>query len=108
MKITSIDNCYEDDGLANVYASLGSLVLFDRGGPKTFIIAILPEYDETGRLNRLNICTGDSVCPNDQTPPADRALMEAIPPIISDLQSARAAAYAKESEPTVQPILKKE
>jgi hypothetical protein len=55
MKVTSIDNCYEDDGL--VMAQQQIAMFNQPREPREVLIAIVPEYREDGRLDRLNFCT---------------------------------------------------
>lgn len=55
MKVTSIDNCYEDDGLVLVQQQIAKFN--EPAFPREELVAIIPEYREDGRLDRLNFCT---------------------------------------------------
>lgn len=95
MDITSIDNCYEEDGLINLQSALAGL---NRENPldptRRVLVAILPEYSSTGRIDRLNVCTVSASDPG-TLEPEEMALMAAAAGIIARLQRHRAEAIAK-------------
>lgn len=58
MKVMSIDNVYEEDGLTNLLGFLNGLNSQPLTQQRDVLVAILPEYDEaTGRLDRLDCIT---------------------------------------------------
>lgn len=61
MDITSIDNMYEEDGIVLLRNFLTMLNDEQKTSPfdplRRQIVAILPEYFDDGRLNRLDILT---------------------------------------------------
>lgn len=100
MKITSIDNVYEDDGLTNLYTFLSML---NKQKPDDLsndvLIAILPEYNN-GRLDRLDCITmvagGEATCTPDEGDLQGLAWRMA-----NDARNARADAMAKLEAPIV-------
>lgn len=113
MHITSIDNCYEEDGLVQLQSTLMALNVQSSDDPiRPMIVAILPEYSDDWprdpRLLRLNVVTVPAEDPGDVSGGLG-VLMEAAAQIVGDLQKRRAEAYAKlNAEPPIQVIHVKE
>lgn len=104
MDITSIDNMYEDDGIANLAAFVGGLNAEPAGPTKRMLVAIVPEYEhdagDPGRILRLDALTCDVTDPGGLD--ADEAeLMEAALLIVQKLKLRRAAALAKLDAETI-------
>lgn len=61
MDITSIDNMYEEDGVVLLHNFLTGLNIEQQANPndrlRRQLVAILPEYDADGRLQRLDCIT---------------------------------------------------
>lgn len=98
MDITSIDNCYEDDGLVNLTGALNALNHQLEAEPRRQLVAILPEFREDGRLDRLNVCTVPAEDPGALSDD-EMALLSAAAGIVAKLQRDRAAAMAQIAEP---------
>lgn len=101
MQITSIDNMYEDDGLAGVWTFLKRL-----NGPPApgatpqRLIALLPEYRDDGRLDRLDVVT--VAADGSGSISADAEILRAAAErIVADQRAKRAAAYAKLDQETI-------
>lgn len=112
MEITSIDNVYEQDGIANLEMMLMGLNLAHARDVKvdptckdqTLIIGIVPEYTQDGRLDRLNVVTvkrSDALAMDDLA----RLLSDAGWPIIQKRRDDEAAAIAEleANPPTLMP-----
>lgn len=99
MKVISIDNCYEEDGIANLFSALSALNNQPNGPMRDQLVAILPEYRD-GRLDRLNVLTVPAEDPGLLTG-NQMDLMTAAAEEVSRIQARRAAAQTP-SEPTVQ------
>lgn len=107
MNITSIDNCYEDDGLVAAQALLASLNRpLPDGTPSDVLVAIIPEYRTegplAGKLDRLNFVTR-SPDGHDQHVDKRHEQLEAVAAaIVADRGAAEAAALAKlDAEPPI-------
>ncbi len=94
MDITSIDNMYEDDGIANLAGFVGGLNAEEAGPLKRVLIAILPEYDDAGVLQRLDCVTVPSCDPGSLSGGLDE-LMEAAAQITATRKREHDAAIAK-------------
>ena len=90
MRIESIDNCYEDDGLVLVQQALTRLHAAPDGPDRPRLVAILPEYGVGGRLDRLNVCTVPAEDP-EALSEAQAGLMTAADRVVAELQAARRA-----------------
>src|SRR4051812_45756497 len=97
MDITSIDNCYEDDGLVNVQAFLMGLnqeALYQPNDPlRRVLVAIVPELREDGRLDRLNFLTCPAADPGMLTA-AELSLLDAAAAIVAHRKQLHDAAVA--------------
>ena len=98
MDITSIDNMYEDDGLANLLGFVGGLNAEQKADPhdplRRQLVAILPEYDDAGVLQRLDCLTVPASDPGLLTD-AEIALMDAAAAITAKRRAAHDAAIKK-------------
>ena len=100
MNITSIDNCYEEDGLSNLFGLLMGMNIRNAKEPNQnlheSVIVIFPEYRD-GRLDRLNVGTLNPSHP--ELNEDDCTLMQAIDVARVRLEQDRQKAEAKANEP---------
>lgn len=102
MKVMSIDNVYEEDGLVNLLGFLSGLNRQEVTDPlREILVAVLPEYDEaTGRLDRLDCVT---VQANDTGPISEglKLLSDGKWEIVAELQEKRREALEKLDESVI-------
>lgn len=95
MDITSIDNMYEEDGIVLLHNFLIGLNAEQQADPhdplRRQLIAILPEYDDAGVLQRLDVLTCPATDPG-LLDDAEIALMDAAAAIVAKRAAAHAAA----------------
>lgn len=98
MDITSIDNMYEEDGIVLLHTFLTGLNIEQKQDPRDplrrVLVAILPEYFEDGRLNRVDVLTCPATDPG-LLDDAEIALMDAAAAIVAKRQAQHAAAIQK-------------
>jgi hypothetical protein len=94
MDITSFDNMYEEDGIALVSNFLAGLNAEPVGPMKRVLIAIVPEYDDAGRLQRLD-CVTVPTCDPGSLSGGLGELMEAVAQITAERRRKHDAAIAK-------------
>lgn len=101
MDITSIDNMYEDDGIANLQGFVAGLNAEQKADPndpmRRQLVAILPEYDDAGVLQRLDILTVPT-CDPGLLSDAEIALMDAAAVITAKRKADHDAAIRKLDE----------
>lgn len=98
INITSIDNMYEEDGIANLHNFLTMLNLEDQADPlRRQLVAILPEYDDAGRLQRLDCITVPACDPGSLSGGLVK-LLEGAAEIIAGRKAAHDAAVKKLEE----------
>ncbi len=102
MDIVSIDNMYEDDGLANLIGFLGGLNAEPAGPLKRVLVAILPEYDDAGILQRLD-CVTVPTCDPGSLLGGLGALMQGAAQITAERKREHDAAIAKLNASSVVP-----
>lgn len=107
MDLTSIDNCYEDDGLLlaqNFLAGLNIEAIQSPNDPlRRVLVAVIPELRADGRLDRLNFLTCPAEDPGALTE-AELTLMTAAAAIVAARKVAHAKAIAALTVPTVAPL----
>jgi hypothetical protein len=94
MDITSIDNMYEDDGIALLAGFIGGLNAEPAGPTKRVLIAILPEYDDAGVLQRLDCVTVPTADPGSLSGGLG-TLLEGAAQITAERKREHAAAEAR-------------
>jgi hypothetical protein len=100
MNLTSIDNCYEDDGIVSAQLLLAS---FNRpypdGTPSNVLVAIIPEYRTdgplAGKLDRLNFITRPPDGHDQEVDPLLEQLQAAAAAIVADRKRQHDAAIAE-------------
>jgi hypothetical protein len=94
MNLTSIDNMYEDDGMANLVGFIGGVSLDPPGPEKRELVAVLFEY-RNGRLDRadcLTVRAGDDLS---KLEPEEQDLLLAKALIVARRKADHDAAVAK-------------
>lgn len=112
MNITSIDNCYEDDGIVEAQMLLAS---FNRpnldGTPRDLLVAIIPEYRTdgplAGKLDRLNFVTRPPDGHDQAVDKRYEQLAVVAAAIVADRRAAHDAALAKLDAETITVIKEK-
>lgn len=96
MNVNSIDNMYEDDGIELLSAFFAGLNAESDGPKKRILVALIPEYDDNDKLQRIDCVT---VTKDDQNVAGLGALMSTARTIIADRKRRDAEALEKLDKP---------
>jgi hypothetical protein len=101
MDITSIDHVTENDGLSLVVGYLDALNHPPMGTPLRRLVAIIPEYDARGIMQRLDCVTVLASAPFEGPTSAEAEIREGAAQITAERRRQHAAAIAKLDAETI-------